>query len=170
MRAEHLIRRIHCLSALHHHAANIQTFSILPNFLIFMCIGCLALETARQTGQTRRLSSICIGTYRNFRIFVTSYSFIVRCYILWKCFSQVLTRKCGNFLIAGRYGWHSLSNRLLWKDTHSIPISHIYPSVGYCVVYCYRVIPQPSCRWTEVSSTLLFISNERLFHRIWIYV
>ena len=53
MRAEYLIRRIHCLSALHHHAANIQTFLILPNFFKFMCLGCLALGTARQSGHFR---------------------------------------------------------------------------------------------------------------------
>ena len=36
MRAEYLIRRIHCLSALHYHAANIGTFFIPANFLLLI--------------------------------------------------------------------------------------------------------------------------------------
>ena len=30
---------------------------------------------------------------------------------------------------------HSLSYRYMWLGAFCIPISHIYPSVGYCVVY-----------------------------------
>ena len=30
---------------------------------------------------------------------------------------------------------HSLSYRYMWLGAFCIPISHIYPSVGYCIVY-----------------------------------
>ena len=55
---------------------------------------------------------------------------------LWKCFSQVLSWECGSFLDdKGDTEQHSLSYRYLWQVTFCVPVPHIYPSVGYCVVY-----------------------------------
>ena len=53
-------------------------------------------------------------------------------------FSQVLYRKCGSF----HNSWTIRNNTHFRIDTcgryaFCVPVPHIYPSVGYCVVYCY---------------------------------
>ena len=47
------------------------------------------------------------------------------------------------------------------RDTFSVPILHIYSSVGYCVVYFCLGFVRAFYQINEIDSTLLFINGVR---------
>lgn len=70
-------------------------------------------------------------------------------------FAFVLSRECGNFKTEGRRT-ALISCLDVGRDAFCIPISHIYSSVGYCVVYFSQGHTTTSYLINEISSTLSF--------------
>ena len=61
----------------------------------------------------------------------------VTLHICKSVFRKSLLENVEVFRSKRRDGQHSLSYRYLWQVAFCVPVSHIYPSVGSCVVYCY---------------------------------
>ena len=85
-------------------------------------------------------------------------------YILWKCFSQVLNRKCGSFLYReDDTEQHSLRVDS-WGWVQSVPWYPISTTVwGIVSFISYWVFPQPSVGWTKVNSTLCLCNTILVF-------
>ena len=133
MRAEHLIRRIHCLSALHHHAANIQTFLILPNFFKFLCPAVSPVGQRDRRDTLVRLLRECLYHPLQYPCeccpFLKNFSYICRVkrlsrptlHICESVFRKSLHENVEVFLAKGRTEQHSLSYRYLWTGTFCVP-------------------------------------------------
>ena len=118
-----------------------------------------------------------LSVYKNFFLHLWSHpvlpSDITYCESV---FRKSLHENVEVFLAKGRTEQHSLSYRYLWTGTFCVPRYSISIRVwGIVSFISNRVLPQPSVRWTKVSSTLsLYIIvmlelNDKTINYVFIY-